>query len=234
MTRLFALLMLLVPWPAAAANICDYWPVIPAGRQQVVQFQATQGTAQWLGLTARYVNRGTVGGQPVLRMDEWSGQGWQDAWELRCVNGEWLEVGDWTPAGHKVYTIGKEIRWGGNVSVGQTFSNQIHVNVAASTGETTGIHNWGTQIVTFEEAIPSLTTLSGEVYTDVLKINVTQSWCIAAYCAWPAGQATWRMRYWLARGIGIVQVQYLQAPGQTFDPPRIDYAKAAIVTQEMP
>ena len=237
MTRLLALLLILVPWPAAAANICDYWPTIQAGRQQIVQFQATQGTAQWLGLTQRYVNRGSVGGYPVLRLDDFNSTGWLDAWEMRCDSGRgWLEVADHFPGGnHKVYTVGKEIPWGGTVEVGQVINLPVHVNVAASTGETSGIHNWGRQILTFEELLPTMTLPSGLVFDNVLKVHLLHSWCKAnSDCSYPANQWTWKVRYWFAPGVGIVQIQYLQSPNQTFDPPRIDYAKAVIVTHEMP
>lgn len=230
---------LIVCWPLIAApggvavDLRHYWPSPAAGRQLVIQTEASQGGNVWLGTTHRYVNRGKVRGADVLRLDDFGAPGWLDAWELRNDGAQTLEVADWFPSGHKVYEVGREISWGGIQSVGDVIARTIHVDVAASTGETVGPQNWGTQQLTFEAQGP-LTLPSGLTFPDTVQLRMFQSFCLTYACTWPAEQATWVTRHWFAPGVGIVQTQYLKAPGQAFDPPRIDYATSITTTWETP
>lgn len=232
--QLPAALIVLWAFPAAALDMRDYWPSLPTGRQQITQNEASQGGNTWFGLTQRYVNRGTVRGNPVLRLDDFNGTGWLDAWELRNDGSQILEVGDQFPSGHKVYEIGKEFSWGGVVNVGDVIIRTVHVDVAASVGEVVGPHNWGTEVLTVEAFHPTFTNGAGLAFTDVVQVRMFQSFCITSACTWPTGQATWITRHWFAPGKGIIQTEYLTVNSAPVSPQRIDSATSIITTWETP
>src|SRR5688572_11688897 len=186
-----------------------YWPTLAEKKQLIVQEHATQNGNTWMGPTRRYVNRGQVRDHDVLRLDDFNASGWLNAWELRDDGTQMLEVADQFPAGkHKVYEVGKEFSWGGEQNVGDVVTRQIHVDVAASQGEVVAPQNWATAKLTFEDLLPSFTNLGGMTFSDVVVVQMFQSFCITAQCQWPSGQATWRGRYWLAPGVGFVQTEF--------------------------
>lgn len=235
MTRIIAALFCLIAWPAAAFNMQSYFPTLAADEQLLVQTETAHYGAPIRSTLHRYVNRGTVGGNPVQRLDDYNASGFLDAWELRWNGSKMLEVADWfSPTHHKVYTVGKEISWGGVQNVNDMTSRQVHVNVAASQGETVGPQNWGTVVMTYEALLPTFTNVGGMDFTNVVVVRVFQSFCITTACTWPNGQATWITRHWLAPGLGFVQIEYIQNPNGPWNPTRFDYAISINRTWETP
>jgi hypothetical protein len=208
----------------------DYWPDLAANRQLVMQTKASQGGSIWMGLTHRYVNRGLVRNLPVMRLEDHLNGTMLDAWELRDDGTQMLEVADWFGAQHKVYEVGKEFTWGGVVNVGQVITRTIHVDVAASVGETTGPQNWATEELTIEALHGTLTLPNGLVFSNAVQVKMFQSFCITYACGWPSGQATWITRHWFAPGQGIVQTEYLMVNSATVSPQRLDYVEAIPLT----
>jgi hypothetical protein len=199
-----------------------YWPDPAAGKQVIAQF----ATAAHTSLLRRYVRRGTIGGAPVAQMDEWSAQGWCDAWQYRDDGTQILEVATKQPGVHKVYKPGKEIQWGGAQQIGDVVARSVEIDVAASTGVAPGIGNYGYQKIEFEAFHPVFLNAALNLYQDVAQFKVLQTWCADAGCAYPAGQHVYRQRYWMAPGLGFVQIEYLE-PVQ-----RIDYPKFIETTWE--
>jgi hypothetical protein len=118
-------------------------------------------------------------------------------------------VGTWNGSVHKVYVVGKEIQWGGVMNLYDVVSRSLQVDVSASTGVSSGYWNYGTQQITFSAFYSSFTTDAGLVFSNVVKLHIFQSWCANAGCSYPTGQSIWTMDYWLAPGVGIVQIDYL-------------------------
>lgn len=209
--------------PAAALDMRDYWPSLGSNQQLVSQDLASQNGSIWMGLSHRYVNRGLVRDFPVMRLEDWLSTGLVDAWELRNDGTQMLEVADWFGSQHKVYEVGKEFTWGGVVNVGDVIVRTIHVDVAASIGETVGPQNWATQELRIEAAYPTFTNPAGVTFTDVVQVKMFQSFCITWACGWPSGQSTYVTRHWFARGLGIIQTEYLMINSVSVSPQRIDY-----------
>ncbi len=200
---------------AQTVDLRNYWPQPAAGLQIINQDWAT--SPAFRSLLRRYVKRGQVRSNDVYRLDEYtSSTGWIDAWELRDDGTQMLEVGTWTsPTVHLVYEVGKEIQWGGSMTLNDFSTRTVHVDVSASTGVTSGYWNWGTQKITFSAFYSSFTNAHGLTFSNVVKLNVFQSWCANSGCAYPSGQNIWTMNYYLAPGVGIVELEYLTPTART-------------------
>jgi hypothetical protein len=75
----------------------------------------------------------------------------------------------------------------------------------------------GVQIVAYEELLPSFRLTNGKVYNDVLVFTYLQSWS-----GKPGGGA----RYWMAKGVGPIAVQWLaQDPTNPYSKPLIQTAR---------
>lgn len=210
-------------------DLRTYWPNPAAGEQLIVQDRTqANGGGTFKNVLRRYVNRGTVDGNPVVRLDEFNHSGWLDAWEYRDDGSQILEVGTWQGAIHKVYKTGKEIPWGGVQNVGDMIERQLEVDVSKSTGVTPGYWNYGYQKITFTDFLPSFTNDGGLTFENVVKLSVFQSWCGAQGCAYPDGQNIATMDYWLAPGVGMIQIDS-QAPTV-----RLNYASSIDTTWETP
>jgi hypothetical protein len=206
-----------------------YWPQPAAGTQLIVQSKTDAfSTPGHKTITRRYVNRGTVEGNPVMRMDEYNSTGWLSGWEFYDDGTQLLEVGTAQSASHKIYKAGKEIQWGGEMDLEQVSARSLEVDVAKSSGVTAGYWNYGYQRIELKEFIESFENDGGLTFCDVVKLNVLQSWCATSGCAWPTGQSVVTLDYWLAPGVGIVQLDYLTPNA------RRDYASAVVETWETP
>lgn len=210
-------------------DLRTYWPSPAEGEQIVVQDRTqANGGGTFKNVLRRYVNRGEVNDLPVIRLDEFNHSGWLDAWELRDDGTQILEVGTWQGTVHKVYKAGKEIPWGGAQNVGDVIERQLEVDVAKSSGVTAGYWNYGYQKITITDFLPTFTNDGGMTFSDVVKMNVFQSWCSAAGCAYPSGQNITILDYWMAPGVGMIQIDS-QTPTV-----RRNYASSVTNTWETP
>lgn len=207
-------------------DLRNYWPNPATGEQLVVQDKTSAYGPELKTILRRYVKRGTVDGHSVIRLDEYGSTGWIDGWEYRDDGSQILEVGTAQGSAHKVYKIGKEIPWGGVQNVNDVVTRSLEVDVAKSSGVSAGYWNYGYQKIELKDFISSFTNDGGLTFSDVVKMGVFQSWCANSGCAWPSGQTYVQMDYWLAPGIGIVQVDYLTPTA------RRDYASAILTTWE--
>lgn len=214
-------------------DLRTYWPNPASGKQLIVQDEGVNGGAPFFATTHRYVKRGQLGGHDVLRKETYNSTGWLNAWQLRDDGTQMLEVGDEFPGKHLVYETGKEFTWGGQQQVGDIVTRQVHIDVAASTGVQTGPDNWATAKLTVEDCLPSFTNLGGMTFCDVVVVQMFQSFCRDAQCAWPAGQSTWRTRYWFAPDVGFIQTEFLQNPNGPISG-RKNYAVGILETWETP
>lgn len=207
-----ALLLLAAPAGAQTVDLRTYWPQPATSLQLTSQEWAT--SPSFRAILRRYVGRGTVRGVGVTRLDEYAPT-WLSAWEYRDDGTQILEVATWQGTSHLVYEVGKEIQWGGVMALSAVSTRTIHVDVAASSGVTSGYWNWGTQKITFSQLYTTYTTAAGLTFANVVRLSVLQSWCANAGCAYPSGQNIWTMDYYLAPGVGIVQTDYLTPTTRT-------------------
>jgi len=210
-------------------DMADYWPNPVTGEQILVQDATDAYGPGTLSVLHRYRKGGTVNNLPVIQLDDYITTGWLDAWEYRfdATHGM-IEVANKFPGKRQVYRANKWIPWGGVVTIGGSIGQGLEVDLTKSTGVAAGPSNYGWQSIQFEELIPEFTNDGGLEFQDVVKIYVEQSWCINAACAYPSGQSIYQMRYWLAPGLGFVQIDYILPTA------RRDYAKSVTKTVAMP
>ena len=170
-------------------NMADYWPDLAAGVQLIVQDATDAYGPGTLSVLRRYRRGGTVGGHPVIQMDEFIPTGWVDAWEYRfdATHGM-IEVANKFPGKHQVYKPNKWIPWGGVVTIGGSIGQGLEVDIPNSTGVAVGPGNYGWQSVQFEELIADFTNDGGLTFSNVVKILVFQSWCANYACAYPSAR----------------------------------------------
>ena len=206
-------------------NMIDYWPNPATGEQLLVQDATKAYGPETLSVLHRYKKGGTVNGLQCIQLDDYTSNGWVDAWEYRFdATAGMLEVGDKTSNSHLVYFSGKEIKWGNVQNVGDSISGSIQVDVSKSSGVSAGAWNYGSWALNVEAVLPTFTNDGGLVFANVVQIWSLQSWCKDNACVYPSGQNITQSRYWLAPGVGIIQTDYL-APSA-----RRDYAKSVTRT----
>jgi hypothetical protein len=208
-----------------SVNMADYWPLPALGRELLVQDVTGAGT---LMVLRKYRRIAPVSGIPVVRLDEYTEAGWVSAWEYRHdpTHGV-IETANRFPGVFQPYKTGKWIIWGGQMAVGQTVQQGVEVDLRRATGVTQGPGNFGWQSVTLVAVHPTFTNAGGMTFANVAEIKVVQSWCKTWTCDFPAGQNVFDLRYWLAPGLGMIQVDYDGADA------RIDYARSTTEVLEM-
>jgi hypothetical protein len=207
-------LLFATPAHAQTVDLRDYWPQ-PAATLQIINQDWAQTSPTFRSVLRRYVKRGQVRGVDVYRLDAYINTGWLSAWEYRDDGTQILEVATELPGSHLVYEVGKEIQWGGVMTLNDVVTRAVHVDVAASTGVTSGYWNWGTQKITFAAFYSSFTTGAGLTFSNVVKLNNFQSWCANSGCSYPSGQNIWTQNYYLAPGVGVVQIDYVSPTTRT-------------------
>jgi hypothetical protein len=185
----------------------DYWPDLAHGQSLVVQDASRNG-----GLTklSRYSRTGSILGQSVMRIDEYNppNNTWTDAWEYRFDGPTMLEVADWELGEtHKVFTPGKEICWGGEMSIGDTVRNTLAISAHHSkkTWPLFGVR--GTNETTYQEFIPQFTNIHGLQFENVVKIHNRQTfWHFWKFKFF--GASVYEVHRWHAPRVGYVQIDY--------------------------
>src|SRR3974390_1496767 len=180
-------------------RVADYWPfdlVKSPGKTR--SFHYTDPTGAQAPFTSAFGAQASLtsafGYDPtpnlLVYVDSDANGKWTDTWLLQVDAQGISEVSDWYPGGKKLY-YKEPIRWGGMVAVPGTIHNSPVYDPFKSTPLTFGA---GFQAVSFE----CITTMDG--YTDVLQFCYAQSW---------NGKTPTGGRYWMARGVGPIALQWL-------------------------
>jgi hypothetical protein len=183
-------------------NAWDYWPKVPDGKIYSFTYTALDGSMK--NITSMFVNDPST--NSLLYVDYDSAMQWQDTWYLQYRQGfgiaEWRDdypTGGLLGGRKKVVMdgmFGNPIGWGDVGTIGGYYQNKPKMNPVLSNPPQ---FSTGTQTVIWESAIDSFALSNGIVYNDVITVVYQQSW----------GSKTAGARYWFAKGIGPVALQWI-------------------------
>jgi hypothetical protein len=138
----------------------------------------------------------------ILYVDYDKDRNWKDTWYLQWRDGfglaEWRDdypMSGWFGKRKKV-VFSEPIGWGNFCKIGEPYENYPRVDFFAC---------WppnfmkGTQSVIYESKLPEFKLSNGDKYNDVVTCVYQQSF----------GNKTSGARYWLAKGIGPIAVQWI-------------------------
>jgi hypothetical protein len=199
-------------------RVADYWPFWTVqGKLRRFDYTAADGSMPPITSVFAY----DVGSESMLYVDYDAHLTEKDRWYYQYRQG--FGVAEWRddyPGGKKV-VMNPPIGWGDFQSIGGSYINYPQMNP---------LQSWppamakGVQCVAYEQLLPywsnTLTT-----YHDVLVFTYLQAWD-----GKPGGGA----RYWMAKGIGPVAVQWLaQDPTNPYSKPIIETARMDAVVSDV-
>ena len=199
----------------------DYWPLFKTG--ELRRFDYTDPTGSMPPITSVFAyDKGT---DSMLYIDYDAHLTWKDTWYYKVTSEGLMEWRDDYPGKKVVMSPG--IGWGGMQEIGGTYMNKPKMSPFQSWPPAMAS---GVQIVAYEQLLDEyfVTRTEGRgtasrLYRDVLVFTYLQSWS-----GKPGGGA----RYWMAKGVGPVSVQWLaQDPTDPYSKPLIQTARMdAVVT----
>lgn len=203
--------------------VADYWPLWNTpGKLRRFDYTAVDGSMPPITSVFAY----DQGSKSMLYVDYDAHLTWKDTWYYRHQPGVGImEWRDDYPGGKKVVMdgiCGEPIGWGDFQEIGGSYVNYPKMNPFQS-WPPAAAH--GVQCVAYEALLPSMTVECGDTYEDVLQFTYLQSWD-----GKPAGGA----RYWMAKGVGPIAVQWLaQDPTDPTGKPLIQTARMDAVVEDV-
>ena len=193
----------------------DYWPWLAQGELRRFDYTDPDGVMPPITSVFAY----DVGSASMLYCDYDAHLNWKDTWRYKLNPDGVAEYRDDYP--HKKVVMSKPIKWGLRVKLGDSIMNKPKMDPLTSWPPAMA---HGVQIVAFENIVAKFRTACGKVYEDVLVFTYLQSWD-----GHPGGGA----RYWMARDVGPVAVQWLaQDPSDPYGKPLIQTSRMdAVVTE---
>jgi hypothetical protein len=183
-------------------NFWDYWPKPDNNHIHYFTYKALDGSMP--NITSAFVQ--DPGSNSLLLVDYDNAMVWKDTWYLQYRQGfgiaEWRD--DYPTGGlfggrKKVVmdgALGTPIGWGDVGTIGGYYQNKPKMNPLLSNPPQ---FSTGTQTVIWESAIDTLALSNNLVYNDVITVVYQQSW----------GSKTAGARYWFAKGVGPVALQWI-------------------------
>ena len=174
-------------------NVVDYWPFWKTqGKLRRFDYTAVDGSMPPLTVVFAY-DKVT---DSMLYIDYDSHLEWKDTWYIKYdpINGV-MEWRDDYPGKKVVMSPG--IGWGNVEEIGGSYINYPKMSPFQSWPPTI---SKGVQCVSYEILLPNYRLSNGKKYDDVLVMTYLQSWS-----GKPGGGA----RYWMAKGIGPIAVQWI-------------------------
>ena len=197
----------------------DYWPLFKTN--ELRRFDYTDPTDSMPPITSVFAyDKGT---DSMLYIDYDAHLTWKDTWYYKVTQDGLMEWRDDYP-GKKV-VMSPAIGWGGMQEIGGTYINKPKMSPFQSWPPAMAS---GVQIVAYERLLDTYSFMDAKtgwqaVYKDVLVFTYLQSW---------SSKPGTGARYWMAKGVGPVSVQWLaQDPTDPYGKPLIETARMdAIVT----
>jgi hypothetical protein len=199
----------------------DYWPLFKTS--ELRRFDYTDPTGSMPPITSVFAyDKGT---DSMLYIDYDAHLTWKDTWYYKVTSEGLMEWRDDYPGKKVVMSPG--IGWGGMQEIGGSYVNKPKMSPFQSWPPAMAS---GVQICAYEQVLDEyfVTRTEGRgtasrLYRDVLVFTYLQSWS-----GKPGGGA----RYWMAKGVGPVSVQWLaQDPTDPYSKPLIQTARMdAVVT----
>lgn len=197
--------------------IPDYWPRFTGSQLRRFDYTAVDDSMPPITAVFAY-NKGT---DSMLYIDYDAHLTWKDTWYYKVTKDGLMEWRDDYPGKKVVMSPG--IGWGGVQELGGTYINYPKMNP---------LQSWppamakGVQICAYEQLLTQFRVQTGVMYNDVLVFTYLQSW---------DGKPGSGARYWMAKGVGPVAVQWLaQDPTNPYTRPIIETARMdAVVSTVM-
>ncbi len=186
-----------------AIFVPEFWPLFATNEQRGFDYQASDGSGLRFASVFSY---DAVSNSMLYKNFDGAGN-WLSTWFYRYKPGfgiaEWQ---DWFPQSGilavlfgpiKKVVMSTPIGWGEWAEVGSVYSNSPTIDFFRSRPP-----QWGTgfQYVKFEGLLPTFTLSNGDMYSDVLVFYAVQSW----------NGKTDAIRFWMAKGIGPVALQFIE------------------------
>lgn len=193
----------------------DYWPFLAPGELRRFDYSDPEGTMPPITSVFSY----DVGSKSMLYVDYDAHLNWKDTWRYQYRPG--FGVAEWRDDyPDKKVVLSTPIGWGEYQLMGKSYINYPQMSVFESRPPAMA---GGVQIVAFEDVVAKFRTADGNIHSDVLVFTYLQAWDHK-----PGTGA----RYWMARGVGPVAVQWLaQDPTNPYSAPIIQTSRMdAVVT----
>jgi len=195
----------------------DYWPMFKSS--ELRRFDYVDRTGSMPPITSVFAY--DAGTDSMLYIDYDAHLTWKDTWYYNVTKEGLMEWRDDYPGKKVVMSPG--IGWGGVQDIGGSYINYPKMSFFQSWPPAMAS---GIQIVAYEQLLPDYgywlpddgsLVAKGRNYKDVLVFTYLQSWD-----GKPGGGA----RYWMAKGIGPVSVQWIaQDPKDPYGKPLIETAR---------
>lgn len=203
----------------------EYWPFFKTSELRRFDYTAVDGSMPPITSVFAY----DKGSDSMLYIDYDAHLTWKDTWYYQNRPG--FGVAEWRDdyPGKKV-VMNPPIGWGEYVEIGGSYVNKPKMSPFQSWPPAMAS---GVQIVAYEKLLPQYGYMlphdgslvaKGCSYDDVLVFTYLQSW---------SGKPGTGARYWMAKGVGPVSVQWLaQDPTDPYGKPLIQTARMdAVVTR---
>lgn len=195
--------------------IADYWPFFKTGELRRFDYTATDDSMPPITSVFTY-DKGT---NSILYIDYDAHLTWKDTWYYQNRPG--FGVAEWRDdyPGKKV-VMSPPIGWGEYAEIGGSYVNKPKMDPFQSWPPAMA---QGVQICAYEALLDKFRVQTGVIYNDVLVFTYLQSW---------GGKPGAGARYWMAKGVGPIAVQWLaQDPKDPYGRPIIETARMdAVVT----
>ena len=187
-----------------------YWPMFKTGELRRFDYTAVDDSMPPITSVFAY----DKGSDSMLYVDYDAHLNWKDTWFYQYRPG--FGIAEWRdeyPGGKKV-GMNPPIGWGEYVEIGGDYINYPKMSPFQSWPPAMAK---GVQICHYEALLERFRVQTGVVYNDVLVFTYLQSWD-----GKPGGGA----RYWMAKGVGPIAVQWLaQSPTDPYTRPIIETAR---------
>lgn len=169
-----------------------YWPLFTTAELRRFDYSAADGSAPFTSVFS--YDRGSNS----MLYNNYDGKGvWLNKWYYQYRTG--FGIAEWRDdyPNNKKVVLSPPIGWGEWQTIGSTYINNPKFDF---------VKCWppafsnGTQIVSFEQLLPSFTTFHGETFQNVLVFSYLQAW---------DGKPATGARYWMAEAIGPVACEFL-------------------------
>lgn len=190
--------------------IPDYWPLFVTGELRRFDYTAIDDSMPPITSVFAY----DKGSNSMLYIDYDAHLTEKDRWYYQYRPG--FGIAEWRddyPGGKKV-VMNPPIGWGEYQDIGSDYINYPKMDLFRSWPPAMAK---GVQICHYEQLLDKFRVQTGVIYPDVLVFTYLQSWD-----GKPAGGA----RYWMAKGVGPIAVQWLaQDPTNPYSKPIIQTAR---------
>lgn len=187
----------------------DYWPFFKTSELRRFDYTAIDESMPPITSVFAY----DPGTDSMLYVDYDAHLTWKDTWYYKYKPGQ--GVVEWRDdyPGKKV-VMSSPIGWGDTVTLGANVVDKPRMSPFQSWPPAMAS---GVQIVVFEDRYPVFKTTDGVNHKDVLVFTYLQAW---------DGKPGAGARYWMAKGVGPVAVQWLaQSPTDPYGKPIIQTAR---------